>query len=381
MALTVEEFQKIGYINYGYISPEISSPDEYPSYIKKAAWEAVEKIQSQQNRNSITFGFMTDLHYSETYNHNIRGKRLMNAYKDTAAMVGCDTLILGGDYVNDGTKAYKSNGYRGLRAQLSGIDYLPVNGNHDDNSIWDNNCIFHADGINKHTLSREELYMLFYNHLPQLGAEFDNENPGLYYLYNDNVKKVRYIFIDTADIPELLTEDGKPKYTKQHTMAVSQKQINWLLNKALKFDEKGWDIIFVTHEALKPSFENVENTEARRLKFLTDVIDAYKKGEAINSTYLSDEFEISVNADFSKYEKGNIIALFAGHHHRDSIEYTKTGVPYIYIANVMMYGNVPVERKDGEKSEILFDMVTINRDEKKIYLTRIGAGEDRETSY
>ena len=162
-----QKFVDIGYVNFGYFSPELSSNDEYPSYIKKTVDEAIEKIQSYQVRNSITFGFMADIHYSKTHNHDIRTKRLMNAYSEIKKRVNVDMLILGGDYTNDGHKNYKITNYRELRAHLNNEPYLPVNGNHDDNSIWD--LYINAD-VSTHHIPTEEMYTLFYNYLPKMGA-------------------------------------------------------------------------------------------------------------------------------------------------------------------------------------------------------------------
>ena len=81
------------------------------------------------------------------------------------------------------------------------------------------------------------MYNLFYNHLPRLGAKFDQENPGLYYYVDDETDKVRYIFLDGSDIPCKFNEKGKLVYTKQHTFAFSQKQREWLIDKALDVPE------------------------------------------------------------------------------------------------------------------------------------------------
>ena len=61
-------------------------------------------------------------------------------------------------------------------------------------------------------------------------------------------------------------------------------------------------------------------------------------------------------------------------------EYTKEGIPVIYIGNVIMY-KYAVPRIDGDKSELLFDIVTIDRKNRVIHTTRIGAGEDRTINY
>lgn len=372
----VQEFIDKGYVFFGYISPEISSHDTYPDYIKECVDETVEKIQKIQNRNTLTFGIMADMHYSHNHNHNIRAARCVNAYREIAKRVHSDRLIAAGDFVNDGCIPYKTLGYRELRAHLAEFDYLPVNGNHDDNCIWDK-YLQSEEITNRFTM--EEIYNLFFNHLPSVGAVFDEENPALYYYLDDKVRNIRYIFLDVCDFPQ------EHFNTWNMYMAMSQEQIDWLINKALKVKE-GTDIIITAHSFTFPS--KIKNGTARddndeRIYYLDYIFDAYKKGEKLNKKFGADEFEVSVDADFSSCERGNIIGCFAGHYHRDIIEHSDAGIPYMYIANFMMYneaGHV-LERVDGEKSEMIFDMVTIDRKERTIYLTRVGAGEDRVVKY
>lgn len=374
-----EHYEKVGYVDAGYISPELGSGDTYPEYIKKNVEECVAQIQSHQNRTSVTFGFMTDLHYSHTYNHNIRMQRNMNAYKEIAKRAFVDRLILGGDYANDGVKSYKVNSYRELRAHLDGIAYFPVNGNHDDNSIWDESCI--KSEVSTQHVTTEELYQLFYNHLPARGAIFDKHNPGLYYYLDDKVNRIRYIFVDTNDIPIRFDEKGKFLYTKQHTFAVSQRQLDWLVGEALKFEEDRWDVVMVMHNALAPSRENEEDKEEEKyLGILNCLIAAYKNGQDVQRDFYEGDFALHLQTDFSNGNRGKLIGVFAGHYHKDIMEYSESGVPYIFIGNVIFY-NQGMPRTDGDKSELLFDIVTIDREKHIIYLTRVGAGESRSVQY
>ncbi len=366
-----QKFADIGYVNFGYFSPELSSDNKYPEYIRKNVLEAVEKIQNVQNRSSVTFAFMADIHYSKTHNHDIRTSRLMNAYKEIKKRVNIDMLILGGDYTNDGNKNYKITNYRELRAHLDNESYFPVNGNHDDNSIW--GLYINAD-TSTHHLTSDELYNLFYNHLPKFGAKFDKKNPGLYYYVDDEASKLRYIFLDMSDIPYKVDENGKLIYTKQHTFALSQNQLDWLTNEALMFSEEGWDIIVVAH-----TFSHTEYEE-KNLTVVNDILDAYKNGERIKKEYYEDDFFVKINADFKNKKRGNIIALFAGHHHADIVKYTNAGLPIIFTGCTIMY-NYGVKRTDGDKSELLFDIVTVDRNSKKLHITRVGAESDRIVEY
>lgn len=358
-----QHFIDVGFVDFGYISPELTSPDEFPEYIQKEVEKSIEDIQAHQGYDTLTLGFITDIHYSDSYNHNVRTARLMNAYNTIADRVNIDMLILGGDYTNDGTKAYKTNNYRELRAFL-GNDYFPVNGNHDDNSIWD--AYIEAEKSTHH-LHAEELYTLFYNHLPSLGAEFDKNNYGLYYMYNDYAKNVRYIFLDGSDLPEDYDKNGKLKYRKQDIFAFSQKQIDWLVNEALVFDEEGWDVIVTIHDPEAPS-EGV----------LLKILEAYKAGGKINGSFTTKEYTITVDTDFSKITRGEVITVLAGHWHADMLKTEGCEIPRIYTNCAMMY--LP-DRVDGTEAEILFDVLTIDRKTRKIHITRVGLGDDRDVQY
>lgn len=376
-----EHYLKCGYEDHGYVSPELSSSDEYPDYIKEEVHDSIKKIQSHQTTDTVTFAFMTDLHLALSYNHEIRMKRTVNAYKEIAKRVHIDKLMLGGDYTNEGCKEYKSDCFRELRAHFAGIDYFPVNGNHDDGTIWDESYI-KADKSTNH-LTHEELYTLFYNHLPYKGAEFDKNNHSLYYKVDDTAKKVRYICLDTGDIPYIFDENGLLIYRGQHLFALSQAQVSWLINDALKFEEDGWSAAFFMHSVLRPGHEPKDID--RHLSVLTDIVDAYKKGEDLHETYFENEpdFKTQVNADFSKYKKADIMGFFVGDYHTDAVEFSNTAIPYILTSNLVMYSppHYKVQRHDGDKSEILFDVMTINKKERTIYITRVGGGEDRIVKY
>ncbi len=43
-----------------------------------------------------------------------------------------------------------------------------------------------------------------------------------------------------------------------------------------------------------------------------------------------------------------------------------------------MYDGTALDRIDGTETEMVLDIVTINTKENKIFITRVGAGEDLE---
>ena len=369
---TKEEFLAAGYVYFGYVSPPLSSEDTYPDYIKENAERAISRIKSVSNESCVSFAFMTDIHYSKTPNHDIRFERLMNAYRAIKESVGADKILIGGDVVNDGTKKYKWDNQKELARLLSEEKFFPANGNHDDNSIWD--IVTETVPAQNH-LTSAELNSLFYSHLPSLGAKFGEEGESLYYYYDDNDEKIRYIFLDSNDPPQDTDDEGRIIYTKQRTMCLSQKQIDWLLNDALNVSQDGWSAVVTMH-----SFYREIDGESKRLSVVKEILDACRMGGKISKEYYEGDFAVSVDVDFGKRKKLDIIAVLAGHHHQDINIYTDSGIPVIFTGNVMMY-EYAVPRIDGEASELLFDIVTIDRKNRKIYTTRVGAGEDREITY
>ena len=387
MGRDAKHYLKRGYEDVGYVTPLPTGMELYPEYLKQEVRDCASRIQAVQNRDTITFAFMTGVHYAMNLNHELRLKRTLNAYRELAARVQIDKLILGGDHTNEGCKEYKSETYRELRAHLQGITYYPVNGNHDDGTIWDTEYIMNDVAVNH--LTHEEMYVLFYNHLPMAGAQFDEENPGLYYYCDDKLHKNRYIFLDTGDIPYIRDEKGSFLYTGQQNFAFSQHQIDWLVKKALHFEEEGWSVTFYQHAAPLYS-KGLENMGSlNHLTVQNDILECYRTGGQLHKEYYEGHFQVRVDADFTDCIRAEVIGGFIGHEHIDHLERSESGIPYIFTSNCVAYNPPGLkcgwgdawERRDGDPSEILFDVVTIDKKTRKIYLVRVGAGEDREIGY
>ena len=274
-------------------------------------------------------------------------------------------LVLGGDHVNDGIKEYKENNYRKLREHFSEVNYLPINGNHDDNSIWDR-FVKNEKSVNH--ITTQELHSLFFDHI-----NTESGKDGLYYFVDDNCKKVRYIIIDPYDLPEKYDENGKLVYLKQDDYALSQEQVNWLCNKALKFDEEGWGIVFISHFLPYP---DKHTDEGREVDYVNEIIGSYKKGVNICKILGEDDLKIKIDADFSDYKRANILAVLMGHTHEDILLFDDAKTPFIYRANAMMYDTAQNKRTDGTATELLFDVVTMDIKTGNIYIDRVGAGEN-----
>ena len=318
---------------------------------------------------------MADIHLADNENHRLRWKRTVNAFREISKRTGVDRLILGGDLTNEGKKEYKVRCYNLLRQELDGINYLPANGNHDDGTIWDRYYIEKESDWNNH-LTQKERYNLLYNHLKDMGAKFASDG-GLYYYIDDSVAKVRFVMLDPSDVPlDVTDKDGKLIFEGQHDYTYSQKQFDFVINEALRFDEEGWGIIFITHSL---PFESNWDSSRHRLLPMHEMLVAYKNGEKFEYTSDEKHLELDISADFSDRIRADIIATVVGHDHTDMVV-KEDGLTYIETANCVMYKKDPL-RVDGTPSELLFDIYTVDREKRKIYITRIGRGESREVEY
>lgn len=378
-----EHFMTTQYDDGGFTTPELTSNDTYPPYIRDEVERCVKRIQQHQKPGCATFGFITDLHFALTHNHEVRFNRIFNAYREITKRTYVSRLLMGGDNTNDGCKTYKMDCCRKLRSLMDGINFCPSNGNHDTNDIWDS--VFIRKPVSQDHITPTEQYNLFYNHLQYNGAEFDEDNISLYYMINDYHTKTRYICLNIYDTPDVFDENGKLIFNKQTFQNLSQAQLKWLTEKALKFDEEGWTIVLFAHTTYEPSMaeQNVTHPDLKEPRCVYDLLEAYKKGEDYSYDSDTKYLEKHIDAKFSQYIRGDIAMFILGHHHEDFVQTSESGIKYVCTCLAVMFDKSPItiRRYDGTPSEILFDVITIDKYDRKIYLTRVGAGEDRVVEY
>ena len=173
-----------------------------------------------------------------------------------------------------------------------------------------------------------------------------------YYYYDNHSAKVRYIML-SAFTPALPDNIGARE-------GHEAEQVEWLTNKALNVEE-GWSIVVCTHMIHYMNLTTLELTAPNTGgKAVLDALDAYNANE--NS-------------------RGKVVCILQGHTHHDRITRTSGGIPIIITACdkylPWMDGETNKEpwlatRKAGTITEQAFDIVVINKQEKEIYLYRIG---------
>lgn len=372
---TLNEFEN------GYKVADISSSELYPEYIKKEATDALERVKKHQKEDSVNIAFITDIHYTMSEKNRIRMARILNAYKEIAEGVEIEKLVIGGDHSCDGTKEYRIDALEELKEQFGELEFFPITGNHDNGCIWSRGK---EDFNGKDYVSHKDLYNSFFSHLENTDVKFGKDEFSLYYMCDDEKKKIRYIFLDIADIDYKFSGEEKPRYGIDWLFQMSQNQIDWFLNEALNFEEEGYSIIIFIHAIpLESETERAKSATWENINFLSDITNAYKKGEKISLSFGEGNYKRHVLADFSKYKRGDIIGYIAGDEHNDKLEKNSFGIPYIVTTNAFPFFYDPphVQRRDGDKTEIAFDIITVNKKERMIYITRVGKGEDRKVGF
>lgn len=294
--------------------------------------------------NLLTFGFITDTHMLVNAGQGFKLLKYIDERTNSIPFV-----IFGGDCI--GHTQSKDDVYAQAGAWIDYMsDYdkrrvLQCRGNHD--LLGDQN-----DSL----LSRSERFMYLVRNQNMVAPSVNN----FYYYYDVPYTNVRIIVIDDYDGA---ASGGAPKFT--------QTQIDWILNTALNTNNK--NIVFITHNPADPDF----GWYADNMEPLYLIMDALKTKSALDTT----SREMVLSHDFTG-DTNTLVCCLCGHEHNDVSHVDASGV--LSIAT-NCDGNASstsgYDRTVGTVNEQCFDVITIDTENRHIYMTRIGAGNNRDFSY
>ena len=343
------------------------------------------KVLEKQSTSTVNLAMITDTHNEEHLPQRYTFKS-MNVLNREFERMNCELLLNTGDTILYG-RDDKYIGYEALKDGINKFKYkekcLYSMGNHDFNGK--------DEAVNNQPYSSTIHPYQVYN---IMGKHLDNSvvwgNKEYMYYYKDlEDYKIRIISLNTQDVPIIDNGSGILKYDPLSKLAFRQNQIDWFVNKALDFSDKGedktnWHTLVMCHAPLLNADEgmtangNITNRDA-----ILRAIYAFKNGESCSYNNASnDEFEVHMSKDFTSQGKMNFIGVFSGHLHLDR-HIVKDGINHITTMadyNYKWTDDMP-DRVIGDISEIVFDIVTINTTTKKVYMARFGAGEHREFTY
>lgn len=254
-----------------------------------------------------------------------------------------------------------------------------IMGNHD--GAWGNTMA--VEDQYKNQLPLNEMYNLIYRKQAMDLRRVSGDN-GTYY-YIDNVpQRMRFIMLNTNNTPDYeALSDGKAKYNR-FSGCYCQAQLDWLTNVALNMPE-GYTACILGHEPYPSDWTQ-----------MVGIVDAYNKRVSFKNTYTHSENtwrNSTVNVNFAN-ATGEIAAVFAGHVHYDYIRNNENNPMYTTCPLITMTtslggradrdlptGATQPSRSEDNATEFAMDIVTVDTANRKIYMTRLGAGVDREVSY
>lgn len=261
--------------------------------------------------NGDIFAFITDLHWS------INAKKSPLLLKYLSEKLNIPRLFLGGDF-SDG---YSDIMHPVFRSSFDGKIYS-LTGNHEYFNYTKGKDLYYEINV--------------FND----DALFGNVERNYYYVDN-NQQKIRYVVLSaySEGIAQWASSDG-----------YEEEQVNWLSNVALNV-ESGWTIIVFTH-----ALYNIRTDD---------------------TCYLANNAGNIVDAINNYSGNGTIACIIQGHTHRDRIIRLTSGVPCICTTSdkhtIHHEGEFNVLRSDGTISEQAFDIILVDKTNKKIYFVRIGA--------
>ncbi len=346
-----------------------------PSYWKDAIAEVETKIKALQDEGGadcVQFVWVSDTHCSEgsgasgNYSTAKNVGRLANKLMND---LNIPFLVVTGDLTADvgNTSTYPDNTdidvfFDEIVKPVGKERVLSVLGNHDG-------VTYRTEGdLNISKATRFNWFMR------PFCEDFKRVWGGGEYYYVDNTQgKTRFIC--------LCSSNGLSDIYR--TACYDAEQLKWLAEEALNVPD-GYTVVVATHFplCLEDDSDADENGVLDNVGYVTNhdaasaILTAFNNKTNYNGTVNN----VTISKDYTN-STGVMCAVFAGHIHMDLINTELFEFPVIVIDSA---GNKSENAKsftNNSNAETCFDVVTINKATRTIYMTRLGVGEDRSTTY
>ncbi|MGX6472118.1 BppU family phage baseplate upper protein [Pediococcus pentosaceus] len=363
-------------------------------FVKSYFEPEIKRVKAELLPDVFTFTQMNDTHWETLTRNKPEAYRSLNHIKNALAFADVsDLIILNGDNTNSDTVSLD-----GVKKDIETLvdvfldeplDYTVDRfigiGNHDDGStrrrLLANNLLAQDNYLH------DAYFRKAYRTSELLNGETRNKD-SLYFFKDYPEKKIRFILIDTNDIPEGVNDaNGSQKFDRWGTHTVRQEQLNWLVNVALANVPSDYHVVVMGHTPLNANYEGgwhdtIDNDDIRgyhNLTLVADVLNAFRDGgkAEINSTDTS--FPLNITADFTTQGPRNLVGYFCGHTHRDAVTtYNKLSI--IEVACSVFYDNVK-SRFVETTTEDGFDVIQIDTTNRNVNIHGFGYCENRSVKY
>lgn len=374
----------------GTTTDEYVVPDYWQDHLDSKI-ATVKALQDTVGDELVSFPNFTDLHCNANQSYNlgrnigILSKEIMNRCNLPFAVCDGDTNSNGNLSTKDAVETCLENAMEIFTPIID--DLLLARGNHDityGGSSTDGNAY-------QWQYSPSEVYnKLFRWQATDFRRVFDTDSDGTYFYVDDKAHKTRFIVLDSQWVEwQGRNDDGSVIYNGHHNSGYGQRQLEWLANKALQFDETGREAVIVTH--VPPTSITYNGTtrdylsETRDGVIFKEIVRAFCNKTTYEGTYTgtAEWQNVNIAVDFTS-RKGNVACILSGHCHCDRIIEDELPCPIITTTSASDMARTGEETEDrvyGTITETAFDIVSIDRVNHKIYMTRVGIGSDRECSF
>lgn len=304
------------------VGAEISLPSYWKTYLDEKIAEINAKGESLGG-DADSFIFITDQHLDGTTDYSAQ---IINYITKNTSI---KKVIFGGDTLADNVAGNEL--LREYRESFSNdLSVFGMRGNHDP----------------KANTTEKSFYDIMIRPLIDK-ADVSNE---LYYCYDNNAQKIRYIITDSV--------------ASKSNDLTSDKQLKWMQDKILEL-ESDWTTIIFHHGIWEGTTANTQTLQRS--------VDGQRLIDAIDAVY--------------DVANCTIAGVYSGHTHRDYYELSSKGYALISTstdceneAHSKADINSPI-RTPGTTTEQTFDVVFINTTTHKFETIRIGAGANKTLEY
>lgn len=363
---SIHHFKQVGYI-----------PEYWHSHID----EKIRKIHENQvkaGKNCISFGLISDIHWNRSrpgYSAAIL-ERVADACAIPYVFNGGDTVSGAGTCKPELLFTELSGYHKEFHCLESRM--LMAQGNHDSAYSEFDPPRYYAQCITK-----AEIYEYLFRYETKYPDRTISED-GSYFYADSPRHKVRLIVLNPYDVPsDEVNDDGSAKYNKMRLPGYRQVQLEWFAKEALRVPSTDWTVVLCTHA--NPATKVIEDDYyCRNEDAVLSIINAYRSGipyEVENRHEDIPDYSIHLTGDFTG-RGGEFAVWVSGHTHIDLTTVVSGTLCTAIISdwNHQSRG-LPFHRTGGTFREHAFDIFTIDTKKHKLYVTRVGAGDDREYDY
>ncbi len=354
--------------------------DGWYSEIKDTV-EKVNSIAEPQDSPLIKFMFAADIHV----NPDGKGSYTDNLGKYSAEIMnncGISFFVTGGDNCTQSSGFKITDFEKNMKTLLSQLSPIPQKnillsvGNHDGatgSKEYDGETVAYTAQLNNKQRSS-----IFFDWQRKSNENKHFSTDGTYYYIDDPSAKNRYIILNSfwskweGDKEGFVTD---LEHSFAHTPIFGPEQLKWFAEEALDMPSD-YSAVIISHFA----------ADAKDFKVFKGIVEAFNNHTVYKGYYKGSEdwqsTKIAVNYQGAY---GEIIAVFQGHKHSDGQYDDFEGIPSITTTTAGAYWAVrdegAADRTEGTTSEFAVDAVVIDRYNRKIYMNRLGDGEDRVIYY